>query len=339
MAGQQLHHFTNAAHVIVTGAEVPRAGKALALLVQAGRQLQVTGQRLQGVLPGAHCLGETQGHRLTGGPRLEHIGDQPLGRKVAAAEHIAGTRSGQAQAMLGMALGRKERRGIGLREDLAASLATAVRVVPAQRFVLTVGPSPFLVGVHLVGGDHHAGTNATDLAHRFEQVESAHDIGRIGAQRIAVAFAYQGLGRQVQDDFRLHFGDQLQQHTQVAHVATAVIDAFADPRQFEQARLGRRVEGKTGDLGTQALQPKRQPAALETGVAGDQDALAGPERRAQAHCFHGASPLLHNCSRWFLSRRVSIGCQKPSWAKACSCPSLARRDSGSASHEVASPSM
>ena len=31
------------------------------------------------------------------------------------------------------------------------------------------------------------------------------------------------------------------------------------------------------------------------------------------HVFHAALPEAHSSSRWFLSRSVSIGCQKPSW--------------------------
>ena len=34
--------------------------------------------------------------------------------------------------------------------------------------------------------------------------------------------------------------------------------------------------------------------------------------------FHGAAPVLHSCSRYCLSRNVSIGCQKPSKVKAAS---------------------
>jgi len=57
------------------------------------------------------------------------------------------------------------------------------------------------------------------------------------------------------------------------------------------------------------------------------------------HTFHGALPLLHNSSRCILSRRVSIGCQKPECLKATSSRSRARPSSGSFSKIVLSPAI
>ena len=65
-------------------------------------------------------------------------------------------------------------------------------------------------------------------------------------------------------------------------------------------------------LRAQALQPQRQPASLEAGVAGEKDFFPTPEFRFHVQTFQGALPELHKASRWFLSRSVSIGCQKPS---------------------------
>ena len=57
------------------------------------------------------------------------------------------------------------------------------------------------------------------------------------------------------------------------------------------------------------------------------------------HVFHGAAPPLHSSSRRFLSRSVSIGCQKPRCSNAMRFPSPARRTSGSSSQLVSSPEM
>ena len=50
----------------------------------------------------------------------------------------------------------------------------------------------------------------------------------------------------------------------------------------------------------------------EEQVAGGGD---GDELR---QTFHGARPEDHSASRWFLSRRVSMACQKPWWMNAAS---------------------
>jgi len=88
-------------------------------------------------------------------------------------------------------------------------------------------------------------------------------------------------------------------------------EGTANAGQGEQ--VGLRVGGQrqAGDLSAHAVEPDRRPRALEARVAGQQDPLAAPEVRA--HLRHGASPEAHRPSRMFLSRRVSIAAQKPSW--------------------------
>src|SRR3546814_12387944 len=68
-----------AAHVSLARAKVPGTGKLRALLMEPRGQLQVTGQRLQGVLPGAYGLGIAQRHRFVRRPGLEH---RPEERRV-----------------------------------------------------------------------------------------------------------------------------------------------------------------------------------------------------------------------------------------------------------------
>ena len=79
------------------------------------------------------------------------------------------------------------------------------------------------------------------------------------------------------------------------------------------AAVGRR-EPVPGDIGAGAGEPRRQPGALEPGVAGDEDAPAGvPGGVGRHRCgSHGGSPLCHSSSSCRFSRRVSIGWKKPS---------------------------
>ena len=68
------------------------------------------------------------------------------------------------------------------------------------------------------------------------------------------------------------------QRVEVADVARGRLDAVAHVRQRVQARLGRRRQ--THSRPTRApsdCSSRHEPASLETGVAGDEDALAVPE--------------------------------------------------------------
>ena len=65
--------------------------------------------------------------------------------------------------------------------------------------------------------------------------------------------------------------------------------------------------------GAHLVEPGCQPSALESRMPGDQDRPVLPELRVRLYqTFHGASPESHKDRKRFLSRTVSIGCQKPS---------------------------
>ena len=88
---------------------------------------------------------------------------------------------------------------------------------------------------------------------------------------------------------------------------------------FEEAGIGRRGEGVAVNLGPEAGEGQAEPAAHETGVAGDEYPPAGPEAVIYADSRHssvrqvyqGASPLSHSSFRSSISRGVSMHCQKP----------------------------
>jgi len=83
----------------------------------------------------------------------------------------------------------------------------------------------------------------------------------------------------------------------------------------KQTGIGFRRQGEAGDLRAELQQPQGQPAALEAGVAREQNAPPTPEGRIRGHQrFQGALPFSHSSSRCTRSRRVSIGCQKP-WCR------------------------
>ena len=101
----------------------------------------------------------------------------------------------------------------------------------------------------------------------------------------------------------------------IPQILDRAIAAFGDTGQIVKIRAGFRRQGERGDLRSEAVQPERQPGALEPGLAGHKNPLGAPETGIGGghHTFHGASPLRHSDSRSWESRRVSIGCQNPSW--------------------------
>src|SRR5262245_23777328 len=65
------------------------------------------------------------------------------------------------------------------------------------------------------------------------------------------------------------------------------------------------------NLRTEVAQCERQPCPLKSRVPGYQHTFTSPEIPFHSQSFHAAFPAAHCSSRKFLSRSVSIGCQKP----------------------------
>lgn len=128
----------------------------------------------------------------------------------------------------------------------------------------------------------------------------AEHIGGEGLDRLFVRQPNQRLRREMEDHLRPDPIDHALDRRQVADIGDVVIDQIADPRRLEQAWIGRRRQRQTRDLGPELMQPERQPATLEAGMAGDEDTPslpAGRPDRAAHQTFHGASSRLHRSSR------------------------------------------
>src|SRR5262249_25419313 len=108
-----------------------------------------------------------------------------------------------------------------------------------------------------------------------------------------------------------------------AQIAKADWHELANLGEVKETGVGVGRKCKSGYTRAKMRQHCRHPRALGTGMAGEQNAFAPPERwieryAHQAQVFHGAAPLGHRSSSAFLSRSVSIGCQNPVWRKAMS---------------------
>ena len=276
--GQALDDPLHRLHIVVGRAEVPALGKPGAVFEQGLGQAQIAVQRLQHMLPGPGRLRISHYHRQAGVEGTQGVGHQPVGRPIAAADHVAGASGADRDARLG-----QERRAVGRGHQFRTGLAAAVRVVAAHRLVFTVAPDPFAVLVALVGGDIDDGAHAAGRAGSFEHVHRAHHVGGVGGHRRAVRQAHQRLRRQVQHDLRLAALHGAAHGVEIADVAQGRLQAVGHPRLVEQAGRGGRCQRQALHLGAQRLQPQGQPTALEAGVTGEEDALAVPEVWGHGH--------------------------------------------------------
>jgi hypothetical protein len=215
--------------------------------------------------------------------------------------------------------------------------------VAAHRLVLPVPPLPLTVLVALVGGDDDRDPNAGARTHGVQDRDRAHDVDIKCLARFGERAAHERLCGHVDDDLWVGGGERRLHCGPVTHVGHRLAShPLTDSGQLVQRWIGRDVDGQAVDARAHGLEPQREPAALEAGVAGKEHTTPAPESGVDAafvyHERHGARPEAHSCSSSLRSRRVSIGCQNPSWRKLESCPSRARPRSGACSQTVASDS-
>ena len=146
-------------------------------------------------------------------------------------------------------------------------------------------------------------------------MNSAHHVGRERFSRLPIAGAHQRLCRQVEHDLRPRYFDKACELGRIVDVAKMALAKLLYFRQAEKVGLFDRWQADARDLGTESMKPERQPRSFETGMPSEQNALAPPKVGAglarHVQIFHGALPDSQSSSSRFLSRSVSIGCQKP----------------------------
>ena len=86
------------------------------------------------------------------------------------------------------------------------------------------------------------------------------------------------------------------QRRQIADVGEMMVLAAPGAKQVIKRRLGLGRAGNARHLRPQAFQPQTEPATLEAGMTGDEDAAAGPES-GHVQTFQGAAPAFHISSR------------------------------------------
>src|SRR5271157_2680831 len=110
-----------------------------------------------------------------------------------------------------------------------------------------------------------------------------HDIRRIVLDGILVATTHDRLRSHMNNNFGTALGDRTLKSREVANVGANRADGARNPRLLEQVRLSRRIERVAGNLGSERIQPQRQPTSLETGMSGQEDAAALPECAVKPH--------------------------------------------------------
>ena len=174
-------------------------------------------------------------------------------------------------------------------DQLGAGLAVRIRVVPAEPVAFAIAGRPPVVGIAFVGGDRD---DCARGHRRRARASRRFAVPRTLVPMVSIGSRYdwpdQWLRGEVEDDLRLRRRDD--RPTARRHRGCPRRCARS-ARRRRSARTGRpsRAPAKSRSLGAKAFKQQQQPAALEAGMARQEDPAAPPEPAVQAHIFHGAS--------------------------------------------------
>ena len=239
--------------VFFSGTKVKGLRKGWALGVEIFSKCKVATQGLQYMLPGARGVGVADVDALAGFDGAQDVWNKPVLGPISATDNVACPSCCQGDLMFTVFRCIEERVAIGCRDQFGAAFAAAVRVEAAHGFVLTVTPHPFFVLVALVGGDVDDGTHGGRLAHGFQKIYGAHDIGGIGLDRVDIGAAHQRLRGHVNNDIGRGLSHGIGQPGAIADVADDGCHALRHLRHFKQAGVGGWRQHIAGDLGTELL--------------------------------------------------------------------------------------
>jgi hypothetical protein len=116
-----------------------------------------------------------------------------------------------------------------------------------------------------------------DRTEGLEEMDGAEDVGVPSLDGLLIGEANEGLGGEVEDEFRAEVADEVGEREGLADVLDVMTQAGLEVELLEEGGIGVWREGDAGDLGTEIEEPLAEPRALEAGVAGDEDAAAAED--------------------------------------------------------------
>ena len=150
--------------------EVPGAAEGDFAGQQLAPELQVAAERHQDMLPGTDAMWVADEDGGVVHECFHAVWHQAVGGKVAAADDVAGPDGDDGHTVLGIAARWEISVAVGADGELRHRLGSAVGVGPTQPVPLAVTPDPFLIFIHLVGGDGDEGADSVGGADGFEEV-------------------------------------------------------------------------------------------------------------------------------------------------------------------------
>ena len=273
MFAEQVDQIAGRYTVAVVGTDVIEPCASLVGILLC-RNRQIDRQRLQHVLIGSGGVGIPYADFFSGFHGANTIGNDAVARKISAADDITGTGGRDGNVPV-----RKKTVDVTVRYQFGTGFGVRVRVEAVERLVLAVAPAPLVVLVDLVGRNVENAFDTRIPTHTLHEVDRPHDVRSIGAARVFVALADDGLRGKMQYDFGLRLRENGLQPFKVADVGDDAFHPVRQSRKVEQVWFCRRFQAVAGNCSSGIYEHPAKPCALESRMPGYKDALVSVERQ------------------------------------------------------------
>ena len=203
-----------------------------------------------------------------------------------------------------MAASSKKLRRYELATISGARFARAIGIDAAEHVRLAVAVHHLPVLVALVARDDDDRKGRRTLPCELEEVTQAEHVDLERLERAFVALFHDRLSGQVKHDVGVAALPDLTQAVSIADVALVMVETVRELEHGEEIRLGGWGARETRHVRADSGEPGREPTALESGVAGDEDLSIAEAREGSLQCVHyfqtaqGASSFAHmSCTR------------------------------------------
>ncbi len=230
------------------------------------------------MLPRTYSLRRSDIDRLARLERTNAIGNYAIERPVAAANDVTRSHAGYRLAVLGIFFGIEETPAPRRNGYLGRALARRIGIVTAHRLILAITPNLLFVLVTFVGGNHDADLHVGGRANSLHDVHGSHHVRTVGLGGTFIAETHERLGSQMEYYLGPILGEDLFHLLAVADIgANILLDSLADAAEHEIIAVGRRIESHARHLGSEFVEPYRQPRTLEARMSRDENAFAAVE--------------------------------------------------------------
>ena len=170
--------------------EIPCFAETRTVFEKRFREHQVSGKRIEDVLPGPDSMWIPQYYVMAADHRSNQVWNQAIFCPIAAPDHVSSPGCRHRYPMLRIVTFIEEGVSIRSSHQFRAAFAAAVWIITTHRLIFSIAPNPITVLVAFIRCDSDNCSHPANNSNRFQQVHQTHHIRGKSIHWILIRFTY-----------------------------------------------------------------------------------------------------------------------------------------------------